>query len=294
MAVLGFTDGLNRDPGDILHALRVRQVAGQVVQRAGLLLVADSLRLHFLCLGGQGAGDNGSHSHDGKRDEIGGIIHGQREIGRCKEGVEGAGGQNASEIPLGTPGRPNHRQNVNHHNIGFTGTATAGTVCQSPWLRQRTQTRRAVHAGPLFSRIRYSSQRLPSFLCSRAIIVRFSRESKENLFSSKLAAGPDLTRNSFPNQKTRTSNQEPENCANRRHRHRKTAPVPEITDSCFMSKQENGRNSAKVSNPCAKNPGRNSHARPLTFVILYKILRMILRVLTDMCGKGIIFIVFRK
>ena len=153
MAVLGFTDGLNRDPGDILHALRVCQVAGQVIQCAGFLLVADSLRLHFLCLGGQSAGDNGGHSHDGKRDEIGGIIHGQREIGRCKEGVEGAGGQNAPEIPLGTPGCQNHRQNVDNHNIGFTGTATAGTVCQSRWPHQRTQTRRAVHAGPLFSKI---------------------------------------------------------------------------------------------------------------------------------------------
>ena len=123
LAVHSAADGLHCDPGNILHALRVCQVAGQVVQRTGFLLVADSLRRHLLRLGGQGAGDHRGHSHDGKGDEIGGIIHGQREIGRCKESVKSAsgknGGQNTPEIPVGTPCRQNHRQNVDNHNIGF-------------------------------------------------------------------------------------------------------------------------------------------------------------------------------
>ena len=97
MAVHGAADGLHRNPGNPLHTFRVCQMAGQVVQRAGFLLVANSLHGHILRLGGQGAGDHRGHSHDGKGDEIGGILHGQREIGRRKEGVEGAGGQNRGQ-----------------------------------------------------------------------------------------------------------------------------------------------------------------------------------------------------
>ena len=60
---------------------------------------------------------------DGESDEIGGVVHRKREIGRCKESVKGASGQNrgrkAPQIPVRTPGRQNHRQNVDHHNIGL-------------------------------------------------------------------------------------------------------------------------------------------------------------------------------
>ena len=122
-AVHNAADCFHHDPRNLICAFRIRQVTGQVIQRAGLLPLTHSFRCHFLCFGSQGAGDDRGDCHDGKGYKIGRIIYGQRIIGMGKKDIEGTGGKNccknAPDISLRKSGCQNDGQNVDNHNVGL-------------------------------------------------------------------------------------------------------------------------------------------------------------------------------
>ena len=123
IAAEGLPDAAKRRRADGLHALRVAQVVGQLVERLRVPLARQCLPRAALHLRGQCAGEDRGERHDGEGDEVAGIadLKGEARIG--KEVVERErrqhGRRESVTRPVRIPGDDQHRRQIHQHDVGF-------------------------------------------------------------------------------------------------------------------------------------------------------------------------------
>ena len=123
VAAKGLPDAAKRRRADGLHALRVAQAVGQLVERLRVPLACQSSPRAALHLRGQRAGEDRGERHDGEGDEVAGIadLKGEARIG--KEVVERERRQHGRRERVARavriPGDDQHRRQIHQHDVGF-------------------------------------------------------------------------------------------------------------------------------------------------------------------------------
>ena len=119
-AELGFSEAL-ADPGDLLRLERPRQIARQLIERAGAVLTPAGHPRLVAHPGRQVSGDESNAEHDGKGEQVLHVIDRERQTRRDEEQIERDdvrhGGQDrGAESEAG--GHHHDRQEEEHDDVG--------------------------------------------------------------------------------------------------------------------------------------------------------------------------------